>query len=77
MWTTPGQGVTLDEWFSAHETIPEWGDTGGHLWSACPDPGPTSSLKKHVPQRTTEELEENLSPAKRKSGETERLFPDI
>ena len=49
----------------------------GHLWSACPDPGPTSSLKEHVPQRTTEELEEKLSPAKRKSGEAGRLLPDM
>lgn len=71
------RGVTLDEWLSAHETIPEWGDTGGHLCSACPDPGPTSSLKEHVPQRTTEELEEKLSPAKRKSGEAGRLLPDM
>ena len=69
--------MTLDERLSARETIPKWGDTGGHLWSACPDPGPISSLKEHVPQRTTEELEEKLSLAKRKSGEAGRLLPDM
>ena len=77
MWTTPGQGVTLDEWLSASETIPEGDDTGGHQLSAFPEPGPTSSLKEEVPQGNAEELEKKLSPAKRKSGETWRMFPNM
>lgn len=77
MRTIPGQGVSLDEqWLSASETVPEADDTGGHLLRAFPEPGSTSSLKDDVPQGTTEEMEEKLSSAKRKSRETWRPFPN-
>lgn len=69
VWTTPGQGVTSDEWLSASETIPE-----GMTWrppAECfPRTRGTYSLKERVPQGTTEAMEEKLSRAKRKSGQT-------
>lgn len=78
MWTTPRWDVTLDERFSASETIPEGDDTGGHLLSAFPEPRTSPSLKDYSPPlKNTEEMEEKLSSVERRSGETWRLFPKV
>lgn len=44
--------MTLYEWLSASETIPEGEDNGGHLLSAFPEPGPMSPS----PEGTTAEM---------------------
>lgn len=68
--------MTLDERLSAVKQSPN-----GRYWRPSAECMPRSwasiSLKEHVPQRTTEELEGETQPSKESQERQGRLLPDM